>query len=75
MKKFIYTSITTCYLSLKLANTDKDFCLLQNGIYELPDQNPKIKILIAQGKLLLQVPIETTTAELPKKNTINKHKK
>ena len=51
MKKFIYTSDTPCYVSIKIKNEVKEFTFFKNEIYELPANDSFIKSLVSQNKL------------------------
>jgi hypothetical protein len=58
MKKFIYTSSTPCHVTLLIDKENKHISLFENEIYELPENDPFVKSLLAQGLLQIQKTIK-----------------
>ena len=55
MKKFIYKGSVSCHVSLLVNKEIKDFSLHQNEEYELPESEPFVKSLQAQGLLVEKI--------------------
>lgn len=59
MKKFIYTSSVPCHVSLIIDKETKQISLFENETYELPENDPFVKSLLAQGLLQIQKTVKS----------------
>lgn len=51
MKKFVYTSATTCHTTIKVGEKEKEFSFFKDEVYDLPANDKFVNSMVAQGHL------------------------
>lgn len=69
MKQYIYNSIHSCHLSLKIEDVSREFSFHNGQSYDLPEEDIVVRRMVAQGLL---TPMEVAISKKPdnKKNNI-----